>query len=38
MITNNLLLKLKDRSGANIEQVRSALLSMRGKIEFLRDL
>ena len=38
MITNNLLLKLKDRSSENVEQVRAALLSMRGKIEFLRDL
>ena len=38
MITNNLLLKLKDNSRENIEQARAVLLSMRGKIEFLRDL
>lgn len=38
MITNNLLLKLKDRDRANIAQAREALLSMQGKIEFLLDL
>ncbi len=38
MITNNMLLKLKDRSSENIEKTRNVLLSMRGKIEFLHDL
>lgn len=38
MITNNQLLKLKDRSSENIAKVRDVLLSMQGKIEFLRDL
>lgn len=38
MITNTQLLKLKDRSGENIAKARDVLLSMQGKIEFLRDL
>lgn len=38
MITNNLLLKLKNRDSENIAKARDVLLSMRGKIEFLRDL
>jgi hypothetical protein len=38
MITNNLLLKLKDRNSENIDKARDVLLSMQGKIEFLRDL
>ncbi len=38
MITNNLLLKLKDRSSENIGKARAVLLSMQGKIEFLCDL
>ncbi len=38
MITNNLLLKLKNRDSESIAKARDVLLSMRGKIEFLRDL
>jgi hypothetical protein len=38
MITNNLLLKLKDRNSENITKARDVLLSMQGKIECLRDL
>jgi hypothetical protein len=38
MITNNLLLKLKDRSPENIAKARDVLLSMKGKIEVLIDL
>jgi hypothetical protein len=38
MITNTQLLKLKDRSSENIAKARDVLLSMQGKIEFLRDL
>lgn len=38
MIINNLLLKLKDRNCENIVKIRDRLLSMRGRIEFLRDL
>jgi hypothetical protein len=38
MITNNLLLKLKDRNSENIAKTRDVLLSMQGKIETLRDL
>lgn len=38
MITNTQLLKFKDRSGENIAKARDVLLSMQGKIEFLRDL
>ena len=38
MVTNILLLKLKERNDANIEKARDVLLSMQGKIECLRDL
>lgn len=38
MITNNLLLKLKDRNNENIAGTRDMLLSMQEKIEFLRGL
>lgn len=38
MITNTQMLKLKDRSGENVAKAREVLLSMQGKIEFLRDL
>jgi DNA-binding Lrp family transcriptional regulator len=38
MITNNLLIKLKERDSENIAKVRDILLSMKGKIEPLRDL
>lgn len=38
MITNNLLLKLKERNSETIVKTKEVLLSMRGKIEFLRDL
>ena len=38
MITNNLLLKLKDRSSENIAKTRDVLLSMEGRIEYLRSL
>ncbi len=38
MIINNLLLKLKERNSENIIKTKDVLLSMRGKIECLRDL
>lgn len=38
MIINNQLLKLKDRSSESIAKARDILLSMQGKIEYLRDL
>ena len=38
MITNTQLLRLKDRSSENIAKARDVLLSMQGKIEFLRSL
>ena len=36
MITNTLLIKLKDRK--NAEQAKSVLISMKGKIDVLRDI
>jgi len=38
MITNNLLLKLKERNSENIAKTMDVLLSMKGNIEFLRDI
>lgn len=38
MITYNLLLKLQDGSKENIDLARALLISMRGKIEYIRDL
>lgn len=38
MITHIILLKLQDRSKESIEKAQDALLSMKGKIEYLRDL
>lgn len=38
MIVHSLFLKLKDRSKENIARTRDVLLSMRGKIEQIRDL
>jgi len=38
MITNNLLIKLKERNHENIEKTKSVLLSMEGKIEVLRGI
>ncbi|MFC3745591.1 Dabb family protein [Paenibacillus sp. GCM10012306] len=38
MITNNMMIKLKDRSPENIAKTREVLLSMRGQIETLRDV
>ncbi|OBZ19033.1 stress protein [Bacillus sp. FJAT-27264] len=38
MITNNMMIRLKDRSPENIAKTREVLLSMRGQIETLRDL
>lgn len=38
MITNNLMIKLKDSSPERIAEAREVLLSMRGKIEQIRDL
>lgn len=38
MIVNNLLLKLKERTNENIAKAGELLLSMKGKIEVLRDL
>jgi hypothetical protein len=38
MITHIILLKLKNRSQESIEKAKDTLLSMKGKIEYLRDL
>jgi hypothetical protein len=38
MIANNLLIKLKDRSEAEINKVKDLLLSMGGKIPVLLDV
>lgn len=38
MITNTLLIKLKERNNENIEKTKSVLLSMEGKIEVLRGI
>lgn len=38
MITNNLLIKLKNNNKESIEEARNTLLSMKGKIETLRDI
>jgi hypothetical protein len=38
MITNNLLIRLKDRTSSNIAKTRDVLLSMQGQIEVLRDI
>lgn len=38
MIVNNLFIKLKERDNENISKARDVLLSMKGKIEVLRDV
>jgi hypothetical protein len=38
MITNNMLIRLKDRNPESIAKAREMLLSMRGQIETLLDL
>ena len=38
MITNTLLIKLKERNNETIEKTKSVLLSMEGKIEVLRGI
>ena len=38
MITNNLLIKLKERDIENITETRHVLMSMSGKIECLIDI
>jgi hypothetical protein len=38
MIINNLLLKLKNRDADNIKKALEVLLSMKGKIEVLKDI
>jgi hypothetical protein len=38
MITNNLIVRLKDRSAGEIEKVKNMLLSMRGKIPVLLNI
>lgn len=38
MITNHLLIKLKERNTENAEKAKSMLLSMKGKIDVLRDI
>lgn len=38
MITNNLLIKLKERNNENIAVIKAELLSMKEKIEVLQDL
>lgn len=38
MITNTLLIKLKEQNHETIEKTKSVLLSMEGKIKFLRGM
>lgn len=38
MIINNLMIKLKERQPERIAAARDKLLSMEGKIEYIRDL
>lgn len=38
MITNTLLIKLKERNQESIEKAKAVLLSMEGKIEVLRGM
>lgn len=38
MITNTVLLKLKDRSAEKLEEAKAVLLGMRGKIDSLADI
>lgn len=38
MITNNLLIKLKTRNWDNVARAKEVLLSMKGKIEVLKDI
>lgn len=38
MIANNVLLKLKNPNSTNVNEVQSALLSMKGKIDVLLDI
>ena len=38
MIINNLLIKLREQNNEIIEETRTVLLGMKGKIEVLRDL
>ena len=38
MITYNLLIKLQDSSKENVDKAKTVLLSMQGKIEYIRDL
>ncbi|MCM3781595.1 Dabb family protein [Neobacillus mesonae] len=38
MITNHLMLKLRDRSPEQIKQVQTVLLSMKGKINVLLEV
>lgn len=38
MVTNNLLIKLKERDKENIQKVKDALLSMKGKIDVLHSI
>ena len=37
MITYNLLIKLQDSSKENVDKAKTVLLSMQGKIEYIRD-
>lgn len=38
MVTNNMLLKLKNRDSETISKTRDVLLRMKGEIEYLRDI
>ncbi len=38
MVTNNLLIKLKERDRENVEKARDVLLGMKGKIDVLRGI
>ena len=38
MITYNLLIKLQDSSKENVDKAKTVLLSMQGKIEYIRDV
>jgi hypothetical protein len=38
MVINNLMIKLKERNGSEIEKAKNILLSMKGKIPVLLDI
>ena len=38
MVINNVMLKLKNRDVSSIQKIKDALLSMKGKIDVLKDI